>query len=340
MSGCPVDERQLDELLSTPPQEVVDDVAALDGDLLVVGAGGKIGPTLAMMAARATTGSGRTVIAVSRFSDSAARQRLDDLGVRTIVADLLDPGAARALPEAPNILYLLGRKFGTSVAQPLTWEVNAAVASRLAARFAGARIVVYSTGNVYPLTPAVRGGATESDTVAPLGEYAQSCLARERLFEHAAQRDGTRVLLYRLNYAIDLRYGVLLEVARAVHDRRPVDVTMGAVNVIWQGDANAYALRALRLADVPARALNVTGPETVSIRWLAHAFGARFDIEPILCGEEAPTALLSNASQLHGRLGYPRVTLTEIVDWTSEWVARGGGGYDKPTHFAERDGQY
>lgn len=335
----PATEAELEDLLSTPTPGVAEDLAALDGDILVLGAGGKIGPTLARMARRAA-GDDRRVIAASRFSDAAQRELLEEAGVETMVVDLLDPAGLDALPDAENVLYLAGRKFGTRGSEPQTWAVNAHGAGLAARRFAGSRVVVYSTGNVYPLSPLRRGGPSEGAAVGPIGEYAQSCLARERLFEAAASRYGTRVLLYRLNYAIDLRYGVLLEVGAAVHDGRPVDITMGSVNVIWQQDANAYALRSLlQCAEEPA-ALNVSGPETVSVRWLAERFGVLFGREPQIEGEEADTALLTNAARAHQLFGYPTVSLRTMIDWIAGWIVDGGARLGKATRFQEREGAF
>jgi nucleoside-diphosphate-sugar epimerase len=330
---------ELEDLLSTPTPGVAEDLAALDGDILVLGAGGKIGPTLARMARRAA-GDDRRVIAASRFSDAAQRDLLEEAGVETQAVDLLDPDGLDALPDAENVLYLAGRKFGTQGSEPQTWAVNAHGAGLAARRFAGSRVVVYSTGNVYPLSPVRRGGPSEEAPVGPIGEYAQSCLARERLFEDAAARHGTRVLLYRLNYAIDLRYGVLLEIGAAVHEGRPVDVTMGSVNVIWQRDANAYALRSLLQCAEPAVTLNVSGPETVSVRWLAERFGVLFGREPRIEGEEADTALLTNAARAHQLFGYPTVSLRTMIDWTAGWIADGGARLGKATRFQEREGAF
>jgi nucleoside-diphosphate-sugar epimerase len=340
--GGPVTVEELEELLSRPTAAACEALARLDGDVLVLGAGGKVGPSLARMARRALDelGAPRRVVAVSRFSEPGERDRLEQHGVETLAVDLLEHDAFDVLPDAANVLWLVGRKFGTSSAEHMTWAVNAAVVARGARWLSGRRVVAFSTGNVYPLVPVSGGGATEATPPGPIGEYAQSCLARERLFDDASLRLGARVLHFRLNYAVELRYGVLLEVARAVRDGRPVDLGMGNVNVIWQGDVNAYALRALEHASAPPRALNVSGPETVSVRRLAEQFGVLLGIEPLLAGEESETALLTNASAAHALFGYPGVPLGRIVEWTARWVEADLPTLSKPTHFQERAGAF
>ncbi len=337
-------EAELDERLSRPAPALIEDLAALEGDLVILGAGGKMGPSLAMLARRgfdaADGGCRRRVIAVSRFTSRGVREPLEAAGVETIAADLLDPAAVEALPPAPNVIFMAGRKFGSTGDEALTWAMNAYVPALVAQRYRGARIAVFSSGNVYPLVPVLSGGATEATPPEPVGEYAQSVLARERVFEHFARTQGTRVVLLRLNYAIDLRYGVLLDVAQRVAAGEPVDVTMGHVNVIWQGDANAIALRALRLAASPPLVLNVTGPETVSIRWLAGRFAELLETEARISGTEAPTALLSNAARCHGLFGYPSVTLEQMIEWVAGWVRQGAPTLGKPTHFEERSGRF
>lgn len=334
----------LDDALSAPDDSLVEDLAAVDGDIVIIGAGGKMGPTLARMAKVASlrAGTSRRVIAVSRFAgaDNPQQQLLHEAGVETLPLDLLDPQSVERLPEAANVVYMLGRKFGTTGSEPLTWAVNTYLPGVVASRYAGARLVVFSTGNVYPLTPAREGAPDETCPVAPVGEYAQSCLGRERVFADAAQRLGARVLLYRLNYAVELRYGVLMEIGSAVWEGRPVDLTMGQVNVIWQRDANAYALRALRHCDSPAAVLNASGPETASVRWLAASFGSRLEREPLFAGEESQSALLTNAGRAHAAFGYPRVPLLRAVEWTAQWIRAGGARLDKPTHFQEQRGRF
>jgi nucleoside-diphosphate-sugar epimerase len=332
-------ETELEELLSRPTSGAIEVLRRLPGDLLILGAGGKMGPTLAMMARRALSPD-RRVIAVSRFSDQAARRRLDAGGIMTIAADLLDRPALARLPDAANLVFMAGQKFGTRSAPHVTWAMNAVVPALVGDRFSGARTVVFSSGNVYPLTGATSTGPTESHPVAPVGEYAMSCLARERIFEHAAATRGTPIAIVRLNYAVDLRYGVLVDTAVRVRDRVPVPLTMGYVNVIWQGDASARALQCLDLAATPATILNVTGPEKVSIRWLAERFGEQFGVPPLFEGEEAEDALLSDATRSIGLFGPPMVTLDQMIGWTVQWLEAGGRLLDKATRFEVRDGQF
>ena len=341
-TAAPSTVEALDDLLTTPSPALIDDLAALGGDIMVIGAAGKMGPTLAVLAQRAldAAGEGQKVHAVSRFSDERVRHALDAAGVTTIPADLQDPAALAALPDVPNIVYMLGTKFGTTGREYQTWAVNAFVAGQVAQRFPAARFTVFSSGNIYPFRPLAHGGADESVTPDPVGEYAQSCLARERLFEHASRQNGTPVTIFRLNYAIDLRYGVLHDIASQVHRGEAVDVTMGNVNVIWQGDANAIALRALTIASSPPAVLNVTGPETISTRWLVEQFAARFGVEARVTGDEAPNALLSNAGKAFAQFGYPSVALDTMIDWVAAWIEAGGPALNKPTHFQERQGNF
>jgi nucleoside-diphosphate-sugar epimerase len=335
----PGTEAELEAVLSEPPPALGEMFTRFPGDLLILGAGGKMGPTLALMARRAMSAR-HELIAVSRFSDPAARARLEGGGVRTLSANLLEQSAVASLPDAANIVFMAGQKFGTRSVPHATWAMNAMVPAFVAERFSGVRTVVFSTGNVYPLTSVRSGGPAEDHPVAPVGEYAMSCLARERVFEHASARHGTPVAIVRLNYAIDLRYGVLVDVARRVRDGAPVDCTMGHVNVIWQGDANSRALRCLGIATSPATVLNLTGAETVSVRWLAREFGARFGVAPTLVGEEAADALLSNAARSFELFGPVTIELGTMIDWTVAWLRRGGPLLDKPTRFEVRDGTF
>ena len=333
---------ELEERLTMPSEALIADLAALGGDVMIIGAAGKMGPTLATLAQRAldAAGGGHRAIAVARFSDAAAKERLEVAGVTTVAADLHDPAQLAGLPEAGNIVYMLGTKFGTTGAEHQTWATNTYLAGKVAERFPSARWTVFSSGNVYPLRPVVRGGADETVPPEPVGEYAQTCLARERLFEHVSRQTGMPVAIYRLNYAIDLRYGVLHDIASQVHRGEAVDISMGNVNVIWQGDANAIALRALRLADSPPTILNVTGPETISVRWLVEQLAARFGVEPKIVGEESETALLNNAAEAFGQFGYPSVPLATMLDWVADWVARDMPALNKPTRFQEREGKF
>ncbi|MFN8494352.1 MAG: NAD-dependent epimerase/dehydratase family protein [Caldilineaceae bacterium] len=335
-------EDQLEVLLSEPSPAALDALQTLDSDLLILGVGGKMGPTLARMAARALAalGSPFQVIAVARFSQAAVRQKLEAWGVKTIACDLLDRTALAALPPSRNLIFMAGQKFGTTGNAAQTWAMNSYMPALVAERFTDARMVVFSTGNVYPLTPIAHGGAVETDPPAPVGEYAASCLGRERIFEHFSRTAGLRCAIMRLNYAIDLRYGVLLDIALKVKQNQPVDLGMGAANVIWQGDANAQALALLNYCATPPFVLNVTGPETVSVRRIAEQFAAIFGTEPHFTGSEAPTALLSNAAKAQSLFGYPRIALHQLVEWTAAWVQAGGPLLNKPTHFEARDGKF
>ncbi|MBN1418390.1 MAG: NAD(P)-dependent oxidoreductase [Planctomycetes bacterium] len=336
------DAEMLEEVLSRPSPEVGEALARAPGDILILGVGGKMGPTLARMARRALDAAGdrRRVIAVSRFSRGELRAQLESLGIETIPCDLMARGALDALPDAPNVIYMVGRKFGSTGGESLTWATNAFLPGSAAQRFAGARILAFSTGNVYPLTRVDSGGPCEDHPLGPIGEYAESCLGRERVLEFFSRENGTAVAIIRLNYAIDLRYGVLADVAAKVFRREAIDLAMGFANVIWQGDANAQSLRALPLAATPPFAINVTGPEIISIRDVARRFGERFGIEPVLRGEEAETALLSDASRARALFGPPRIDLDTMIGWVADWIARGGESYGKPTHFEVRDGKF
>lgn len=333
---------ELERKLSEPTEELIRDLAAVDGDLMILGVGGKMGPSLAKLAARAVREGGlaKRVFGVSRFSDASVRVDLEQSGVETISCDLLDEDELRRLPDSANVIYMVGYKFGTTGREHLAWAMNTYLPGRVAEKYRDSRIVVFSSGNVYPFMPTASGGADEDVAPEPIGEYAQSCLGRERIFTYHSLKYGTPMLIYRLNYAIDMRYGVLLEIARSVYEERPIDLTMGFANVIWQGDANAIALRSLTACASPPAVLNVTGPETMSVRWAAKQFAKRFGKEPVFVGTEADTALLSNAAQAFRRFGYPRVSLLQMIDWIAEWVASGGPTWDKPTHFQERKGKF
>ena len=335
-------EQELEECLSRPSAEVVQTFRQLQGDLLVLGVGGKMGPTLARMARRAMDEAENpaAVYGVARFSQPEVRENLQAAGVETLACDLLDPDTVQRLPDAPNVVFMAGMKFGTTGAEALTWAMNTVVPTNIAQRFRHSRIVVFSTGNVYPLVPVVQGGATEETPPAPIGEYAQSALGRERVFEYFSLRYGTPVLVFRLNYAVEMRYGIILDVAQRVWSGQPVPLAMGCVNVIWQGDACAWALRGLLLAQSPPLVLNATGSETVSIRWLAHRLGDLMGKTPTFEGEEADTALLSNASKAHWLFGYPSVPLDIVVQWVAHWVMQGLPTLAKPTHFEVRDGRF
>ncbi len=333
----------LEEELSKPTPGVLAALKAFDGDVMLLGAGGKMGPTLARMVRRGLDEIGKTsrrVIAVSRFSSADAARSLQGHGVETIACDLLDRAAVSALPAAPNVIFMAGHKFGTNDAPEITWVMNTLVPAIVAERFAKSRIVVFSTGCVYPLVPSDGPGAREDSPLTPPGEYTNSCVGRERVFGHFAKQHGTRALLFRLCYAIDLRYGVLCDVASKVARGDPVDVTMGAANVIWQGDANARAIQCLAHTASPPIALNVTGIERVSIRWLAHRFGELLGREAIITGAEGERAWLWDASRSYELFGPPTVSLEEMIRATAQWQSQGGAMLDRPTHFEVSDGNF
>jgi hypothetical protein len=330
------------EKLLQPSPQLINELASLDGDILILGVGGKMGPSLAKLAKQAidAAGSGKKVIGVSRFTEPGLQETLHASGIETHAADLLNDEELDRLPYAKNVLYLAGTKFGTTGKESFTWAMNAYLPGRVAEKYKDSRIVVFSTGNVYPLTPVFQGGATEMQPAEPVGEYAQSCLGRERLFQFGTVKHQTPTLIYRLNYANDVRYGVLLEIAKSVKEERPVDLSMGHVNVIWQGDANEWALRSLLHCSPLSKTLNIAGPETVSIKWLATAFGKLFGIIPQFVNQEQPTALLSNAAEAFYLFGYPKVTLRTMMVLIAEWINQGGDMLNKPTHFQERNGQF
>jgi nucleoside-diphosphate-sugar epimerase len=335
-------EAELEDLLAQPSDADVRAMAALEGDLLLLGVAGKMGPSLAHRAALASAAAGtrRRIVGVARFSDPAVARQLESWGVETIAADLLAPGALAALPDAPNVIYMAARKFGSTGDESLTWAMNTFLPGLVADRYRSSRIVAFSSGNVYPLTPVLHGGATEASPTGPVGEYAQSVLGRERIFEYYSRKHGTPVALLRLNYAIDLRYGVLLDVGKKVFEGRPVDLHMGHANVLWQGDANSIALRALGHCQSPPAVINLTGPETVSIRWVAKRFGEYFGVDPVFEGTESETALLNNAARCQKLFGYPTVSVEQMVEWLAAWIRAGAGTWNKPTHFETRDGRF
>jgi hypothetical protein len=332
-------EAALEDYLATPSRDLVRDLARIEGDVMILGVGGKMGPTLARLARNALPES-RRVIAVARFSEPGLRESLQQHGIETIACDLLDRDAIARLPQCRNIIFMAGRKFGADSDMPLTWAMNAHVPALVAEHFRNSRIVAFSTACVYPFVPVTSQGASEDEDLSPPGEYANSCVGRERMFEYFSAKFGTPGRLFRLSYAIDMRYGVLADVALKVWRGQPVDVTMGHVNVIWQGDANAQALRCLAVATVPTSPVNVSGPETTSIRWLAEEFGRRFDKPVTITGNEAPTAWLMNTGEAERLFGYPRVPLKQLVGWVADWIAHEHRLYNKPTKFEARDGKY
>ncbi|WP_165073217.1 NAD-dependent epimerase/dehydratase family protein [Paludisphaera rhizosphaerae] len=336
------DVEHLEDLLSEPTPAVIEALARLDGDVLVLGVGGKMGPTLARMARRAfdEAGSRRRVIGVARFSDPSLAERLKGFGVETIAADLLDPAQVDRLPDAPNVVFMAGMKFGSTGQEPMTWAVNCLTPALAARRYRDSRVVAFSTGNVYGLTRPEQGGSKEEDAPDPRGEYAMSCLGRERIFQHFSLTQGTPTVLFRLNYAVEMRYGVLADLARKVYEGRPVGLAMGRLNAVWQGDANATALQSLELAASPARIVNATGPEILEVRHLAEVFGRLMDKPVTFEGAEAPDALLNDASRTIAQLGKPRIDIDRLMRWTADWIARGGQSLGKPTKFEVRDGRF
>lgn len=333
---------ELEERLSRPRPALVDDIRKLDGDIVVLGAAGKMGPSLVRLATRAIAeaGTGAKVTAVSRFSQPGSADAMRASGAEVHPADLSDDAAIADLPDAANVVFLVGAKFGTAGRETATWATNTYLPGRIAQRYADSRIVALSTGNVYPLTPTGSGGPTEEHPVGPVGEYAMSCLGRERIFGHFAQASGTPTALIRLNYAVEPRYGVLVDIGQAVRSGQQVDVTTGYANVVWQGYANEVILRSLLQADVPPFVLNLTGPETISVRQVARQFAQAFGTDVEFTGTEAPTALLSNAGRCHGLFGYPDVPLDELVRMTADWIAADQPLLGKPTKFDVRDGQF
>jgi nucleoside-diphosphate-sugar epimerase len=344
MSAPPLPERfsdvsELEDCLSTPTPELVADLTGLPGDIIILGVAGKMGPTLARMAKRAAPE--KRVIGVARFSDLAVRKGLEAVGVETIACDLLHRRAVEALPKLPNVVYMAAMKFGASGNPALTWAMNVHAPTIVAEAFAASRIVAFSTGCVYPFVPVDSGGATEdTPAVPPPGDYANSCLGRERMFEHFSARLGTAGRLIRLNYAIDMRYGVLHDIGAKVLAGEPIDLSMGHVNVIWQGDANVVALRCLAHTTTPTSPLNVTGPQTLRVRWLAEEFARRLGRAANFTGSEAPTGWLNDASRMVAEFGPPRVSIERMLDWTADWIARGGESHGKPTRYEVRDGRY
>jgi len=335
-------EAELEERLSRPSDADIAAVKSLEGDILILGAGGKMGPSLAGLARRAVESAGvsKRVIAVARFTDHGLVSKLRADGIEVIPSDLVEPGALRELPDVENVIFMAARKFGTSGSEYLTWALNTYLPGLVAERYRHSRIVSFSTGNVYPLRPIAQGGATEDTRPAPVGEYAQSALGRERMFEYGSYRWGTKSAILRLNYANDLRYGVLVDIGRAVYEGRPVNVRMGLVNVIWQGDANSVCLRSFAHCQSPPLVVNLTGPETLSARAIAEEFGKHFGEEPRLDGEEADTALISDARLCSHLFGYPSVTVQQLIEWTANWIRAGGSMLNKPTHFEVRDGKF
>jgi hypothetical protein len=328
----------LDELLCRPSQALIDDLNKVDGDIMIMGVGGKMGPTLAGLARAAAPG--RRVIGVARFSDASVKDWLTRRDVETIHCDLLDEDAVGALPKVANIVFMAGRKFGAEGDPSLTWAMNAHVPAIVAQAFRASRIVAFSTGCVYPFVPVDGRGADEATAPNPPGEYAQSCVGRERMFEYFSQKFSTPGRLFRLNYAIDMRYGVLHDIATKVFSGTPIDVSLGHVNFIWQGDAASQALRCLAHCGTPTSAINVSGHEILAVRDLAATFGKLLGREPVIAGKEEPTAWLTNTQQAVKLFGPPVVDTARLIIWTADWVARAMPSLGKPTRYEVRDGRY
>lgn len=335
-------EEILNQKLTTPSQKLISDMKNLTGDIMVLGAGGKMGPTLCILAKNACKAAGLDIriTAVSRFSEPEVNKLLEDNGIGIIKSDLLEPGAVENLPGCENIVYMAGRKFGTDGSEHLTWAMNAWLPSLVAEKFKKSRIVVFSSGNIYPFSPIHSGGCDESVRPLPLGEYAMSCLARERMFEYAARVYGTRILMYRLNYAVDLRYGVLHDIAMNLLNENEISLTTPVFNCIWQGDANEAALRGLLHCEAPAAYINVTGPETVSVRYAAQMLGNLLGKTPKFSDEPSENALLSNSAKMVKLFGYPCIGMLELIKMQAEWIISGGRSLGKPTHFEERKGAF
>ncbi|HEX5102770.1 MAG TPA: NAD-dependent epimerase/dehydratase family protein [Pirellulaceae bacterium] len=334
--------QELDDLLSTPTPGVIESLGRLEGDLIVLGIGGKMGPTLARMAARASQEAGikRRVIGVARFSRQELPAWLKEHGIEPLACDLMDSRQLAKLPDAANVIVMTALKFGSTGRPGDTWAVNCWMPANICQRYAAGRIAAFSTGNVYPLSPVVSGGSQETDPLGPVGEYAASCVGRERLYDYFSRANGTKLSIVRLNYACELRYGVLVDLARQIMAGEPIDLSMGAVNVIWQGDANAMTLQSLAHAASPPFVVNVAGPETLSVRRVCEQLGDLLDRPPVFTGSEGPDALLSNGSLGHKLFGYPRVPINRLCEWIADWLKRGGELLDKPTKFQVRDGKF
>ena len=335
-------EEQLEELISRPGAEAIQMFSRIDGDIIFLGISGKIGPSLARMAKRACDESGvkKRITGIALFDSAEQQKNIEKEGIVTLHGNLLDTTFLKSVPTEKNVFFLAGMKFGSVDNLPLTWAVNSYLPALAAEHFRNSRIVAFSTGCVYPLVPVRSGGSVETDSPVAIGEYAQSCLGRERMFEYGSNKNKTEVTLIRLNYSVEMRYGVLVDIAIKVKNDQPVDLTMGHFNVIWQGDVNDFVLRSLEHTRCPARILNVTGPEILSVREVALEFGKLFGVKPRFINKEAETALLSNSSEAFKLFGKPKVPVNQIIKWIAEWLNEGKRLLGKPTHFEVRDGKY
>ena len=336
------DEDQLEELISRPDPEVVEMFSRMDGDIIFLGVAGKIGISLAHMAKRACdmAGKKKRIIGVSNFTDRGQQKSVGKYGIETISGDLLDTRFTSTLPAVRNVFYLVGMKFGSVDNLAMTWAVNTYLPAIVADHFRQSRIAAFSTGCVYPLVPVSSGGSTENDPPEAIGEYAQSCLGRERMFEYGSIKNNTEVVLIRLNYSVEMRYGVLVDIAQRVKNRQPVDLTMGYFNVIWQGDMNNYVLRSLEMAKSPASILNITGAEILSVRQVAAEFGKHFGVDPVYENTESPTALLNNSQLAFSMYGNPKTPISQVISWIAGWLGDDKSLLGKPTHYEVRDGKY
>ncbi len=337
-----MDLKKLEEKYAVPSRELLEDVKQIEGDIMLLGIAGKMGVSMGKLLVDAlrAVGKDNKVYGVSRFSDPKAKAQVEESGVIAISCDLLNDAELFNLPEVPNVIYLAGHKFGTVGNEDFTWAMNTYLPGRVSEKFKNSKIVAFSSGNILPFVKLNQGGVDESGTPEPIGEYAQSCLGRERIFQYFSKKNQTPVLIYRLNYAVDFRYGVIMEIGKSVLQGKPIDLRTENVNVIWQGDANEIAIRSLLHCESPAKILNVTGPETLSTKWVAEEFAKLLGKPATYAYEAEGTALLNNASECHRIFGYPKVTIREIIELTAQWLQEGGEEFGKPTHFQERGGQF
>jgi dTDP-4-dehydrorhamnose reductase len=332
----------LETLLSEPTPHAIESLAKIDGDIILLGVAGKMGPTMARMVKRASDAAGckRRVLGAARFSDPRIEALLQSWGIETIRCDLLESDQLARLPDVPNVIAMFGMKFGSTGQEARTWAMNCLAPALVCNRYRTSRMVAFSTGNVYGLTPVAGGGSREDDPLNASGEYAMSCVGRERIYEYCSRTLRIPMSILRLNYATEMRYGVLVDIAQRVWHGQPVDVTMGYLNAIWQADANAAALSAFAHLATPPRVLNIAGPEILSVGQVAQEFASRFGMLPTFTGSESKDAFLSNAQESHRLFGPPRVQASEMIAWIADWTTRGGTILGKPTHFEVRDGKY